>query len=76
MTHVTKDNIFHDLGFDREEAEELAMRVYLMAELRKFIKKHKMTQAQAKLEMAALGLSWVETADYLPQQHVLVFQKP
>lgn len=37
---------------------------------------HKMTQAQAKLEMAALGFSWVETADYLPQQHVLVFQKP
>jgi precorrin-6B methylase 2 len=37
---------------------------------------HKMTQAQAKLEMAALGLTWVETGDYLPQQHVLVFQKP
>jgi len=47
MTHVTKDNIFRDLGFDREEAEDLAMRVYLMAELRKFIEKHEMTQARA-----------------------------
>lgn len=37
---------------------------------------HKMSEAQAKREMAALGLVWVETADYLPQQHVLVFRKP
>ncbi|MFQ6024072.1 MAG: helix-turn-helix domain-containing protein [Acidiferrobacterales bacterium] len=47
MAHVTKGNVFRDLGFDREEAEDLAMRTYLMAELRKFIKKHKMTQAEA-----------------------------
>lgn len=37
---------------------------------------HKMTEAQARKEMAALGLVWVETGDYLPQQHVLVFSKP
>jgi FkbM family methyltransferase len=37
---------------------------------------HKMSEAQAKREMAALGLEWVETGDYLPQQHVLVFRKP
>lgn len=36
---------------------------------------HKMTEAQSKLEMAAVGLSWVETLDFLPQQHFLVFQK-
>lgn len=47
MTHVTKGNVFRDLGFDREEAGDLAMRTYLMAELRKFIKKHKMTQARS-----------------------------
>lgn len=47
MAHVTKGNVFRDLGFDREEAEDLAMRTYLMAELRKFIKKHHMTQAKA-----------------------------
>ena len=33
------------------------------------------TEAQAKKEMAVIGLSWVETADFLPQQHFLVFEK-
>lgn len=37
---------------------------------------HKMTEAQVRREMAAVGLRWVETESYLPQQHVLVFEKP
>lgn len=37
---------------------------------------HKMTEAQARKEMQALGLEWIETGDYLPQQHVLIFEKP
>jgi SAM-dependent methyltransferase len=37
---------------------------------------HKMSQAQARREMAALGFAWLETQDYLPQQHVLIFGKP
>lgn len=37
---------------------------------------HKMTEAQARLEVEASGLVWVETLDFLPQQHVLVFEKP
>ncbi len=37
---------------------------------------HKMSEAQVKKEMSALGLVWVETETYLPQQHVLVFEKP
>ena len=37
---------------------------------------HKMTEAQAKAEMAAIGLSWERTRDFLPQQHFLVFRKP
>ena len=37
---------------------------------------HKMTQAQAKREMAAVGLDWVETLDLLPQQHLMIFRKP
>jgi ubiquinone/menaquinone biosynthesis C-methylase UbiE len=37
---------------------------------------HKMTEAQVKLEMAAVGLGHVKTLDTLPQQHFLVFQKP
>ncbi|HMV48476.1 MAG TPA: class I SAM-dependent methyltransferase [Blastocatellia bacterium] len=37
---------------------------------------HKMTVAQAKKEMAAVGLVWKETKSFLPQQHFLVFEKP
>ena len=37
---------------------------------------HKMTEAQAKAEMAAIGLEWERTGDFLPQQHFLVFRKP
>ena len=36
---------------------------------------HKMSEAQAKKEMAAVGLSWVPTGNFLPQQHFLVFEK-
>ena len=37
---------------------------------------HKMTQRQARKEMKAVGLRWVETLDLLPQQHFMVFEKP
>jgi len=37
---------------------------------------HKMTQAQAKKEMAALGLTWERTVDALPWQHLMFFVKP
>ena len=37
---------------------------------------HKMTQAQAKKEMAAAGFEWAETRDMLPRQHFMVFRKP
>ena len=37
---------------------------------------HKMTEAQAKKEMAAVGLVHVKTLHDLPQQHFMIFQKP
>lgn len=37
---------------------------------------HKMTQAQAKKEMKAIGFEWKETRDMLPQQHFMVYIKP
>jgi len=37
---------------------------------------HKMTVAQARKEMAAVGLVWKETKEFLPQQHFIVFEKP
>ncbi len=39
-------------------------------------KLHKMTENQARQEMAAVGLEWVRTGDFLPQQHFLVFKRP
>jgi FkbM family methyltransferase len=36
---------------------------------------HKMTEAQAIKEMKSVGLDWIETKDFLPQQHFMVFQK-
>ncbi len=37
---------------------------------------HRMTEEQARKEMSAVGLIWRETKDYLPQQHILIFEKP
>lgn len=37
---------------------------------------HKMTEAQVKKEMAAVGLEHVKTLPDLPRQHVLIFRKP
>ncbi len=37
---------------------------------------HKMSAAQARLEMEAVGLEFVENRAMLPQQHFLVFRKP
>jgi ubiquinone/menaquinone biosynthesis C-methylase UbiE len=36
---------------------------------------HKMTVAQARKEMAAVGLVWKETKTFLPQQHFIVYEK-
>jgi ubiquinone/menaquinone biosynthesis C-methylase UbiE len=37
---------------------------------------HKMTVAQAKKEMAAIGLEFVAVRETLPQQHLLLFRRP
>jgi ubiquinone/menaquinone biosynthesis C-methylase UbiE len=37
---------------------------------------HKMSEKQARIEMTAVGLKWVETKDILPRQHFMVFRKP
>lgn len=36
---------------------------------------HKMTEAQARKEMAAAGLSWVKTVATLPRQHIILCEK-
>lgn len=37
---------------------------------------HKMSEAQARREMEAVGLEFVENRSMLPQQHFLIFRKP
>jgi ubiquinone/menaquinone biosynthesis C-methylase UbiE len=37
---------------------------------------HKMSVVQVRREMSAVGLEWVKTDDSLPEQHLLLFQKP
>lgn len=45
--HVTKGNVFVDLGFSREEADVLAMRVQIALEIEKYIQRKKLTQQAA-----------------------------
>lgn len=50
---------------------------YRAEDPRVFIKPlHKMSEAQARREMEAVGLKFVENIPGLPQQHMLVFEKP
>jgi len=37
---------------------------------------HKMTVSQCRKEMAAVGLVWKETKDFLHKQHFIVYEKP
>lgn len=36
---------------------------------------HKMKQKQVRKEMEAVGLQWRETKNFLPQQHMMIFEK-
>jgi predicted XRE-type DNA-binding protein len=44
---ASSGNVFIDLGYSKDEAAILQMRADLMADLRKFIKTKKLTQAEA-----------------------------
>jgi len=78
---------YHEFSFPREMGErlkeslrpggQLVLVEYRAEDPRIPIKRlHKMSEVQVKQEMAAIGLDWVRTDSYLPQQHVLVFQRP
>jgi predicted XRE-type DNA-binding protein len=63
MNAVTVDssgNVFIDLGYSPDEAAILQMRADLMADLRKFIKVRKLTQAKAA---EILGVSQSRVSD-------------
>ena len=78
---------YHEFSYPREMGEAMAAALkpggtlvlieYRGEDRRVPIKRlHKMTEVQAKREMAAIGLDWERTEDFLPQQHFLVFRKP
>jgi SAM-dependent methyltransferase len=78
---------YHEFSFPREMGErlkaslkpggQLVLVEYRAEDPRVPIKRlHKMSEMQVKQEMAAIGLDWVRTESHLPQQHVLIFQKP
>ncbi|MDB2434930.1 class I SAM-dependent methyltransferase [Luminiphilus sp.] len=78
---------YHEFSFPREMGERLKESLkpggrlvlveYRAEDPRVPIKRlHKMSEVQVKQEMAAIGLDWIRTESQLPQQHVLIFQKP
>ena len=46
-TRKSSGNVFHDLGFNREEAENLRVRAMLMTAIEKYIRQEGMTHAEA-----------------------------
>lgn len=47
MEKLSRGNVLEDLGFDAPESADLALRAYLMSELRKFIRTNGLTQTRA-----------------------------
>jgi ubiquinone/menaquinone biosynthesis C-methylase UbiE len=77
---------YHEFSHPREMMESIVAalkpggRVYLV-EYRledptvAIKERHKMSEPQARLEMDAVGLEFVENVASLPQQHILVFRR-
>ncbi len=47
MASITRGNVFEDLGFSPEEAERMALQVFLGEQIRTFINRNKLDQAKA-----------------------------
>ena len=47
MTSVTRGNVFRELGFSPEEAERMALQVFLGEQVRTFIQRNNLSQAKA-----------------------------
>ena len=39
MTNITTDNIFEDIGFDKQEAANLKVRAILLIEIKEYIRR-------------------------------------
>jgi predicted XRE-type DNA-binding protein len=51
-TAKSSGNVFIDLGFEQDQAAVLQMRANLMSDLRLYIEKRKLTQAQAAKQLS------------------------
>ena len=76
---------YHEFSFPREMGERLKESLKPGTTCARGVPSRRPTRShqaaaqdemQVKQEMAAIGLDWVRTESYLPQQHVLIFQKP
>lgn len=80
-------DVYHEFAYPREMMESIVKAMkpggrviqieYRGEDVNVPIKKvHKMTVEQCRKEMAAVGLVWKTTKNFLPQQHFIVFEKP
>ena len=78
---------YHEFSYPREMGEamvkalkpggRIALVEYRMEDPSVPIKRlHKMSVKQAKKEMTALGLTFLKNKKVLPQQHLMIFEKP
>ena len=65
MKNITTDNIFEDIGFDKEEAANLKVRAQLLIEIREYIRKKRLKQKDAA---ALLGINQPEVSALMHDQ--------
>ena len=79
-------DVYHELSYPREMMDNIYRALkpggrvilveYRLEDPSVPIKRlHKMSEAQCKKEMKAIGLSFVENRDILPWQHFMIFEK-
>ena len=59
MKNITTDNIFEDIGFDKQEAANMKVRAELLLEIREYIRKKGLKQKDAA---ALLGINQPEVS--------------
>lgn len=69
MKHTTTDNIFEDIGFDKQEAANMKIRAELLLEIREYIRKKGLKQKDAA---ALLGINQPEVSA-LMRGHIFKF---
>ena len=69
MTNTTTDDVFEDIGFDKQEAANLKVRVILLIEIKEHIRKTGLKQKEAA---ALLGINQPEVSA-LMHDHIFKF---